>query len=130
MSLRNAGAHVGGQLVYLSPLVAWLAIVAGRTAWRDRGDAVGALLAAALLVPLAPLVAIALWSRVAEPHWIAPALLALVPAAARARVAPPRRLVVTAATLAGVMVVAVHAWALVPSLERLAPADADPPASI
>jgi hypothetical protein len=126
LSLRNAGALVGGQLLYLSPGIAWLAILAGRTAWRDRGDAVGALLGAAFLVPLAPLLALCLWSRVAEPHWIAPALLALVPAAARARGVPSRRLFVAAAAVAGVMVAGVHAWALVPAAIRLTPADADP----
>ncbi len=126
LSLRNAGALVGGQLVYLSPLVAWLAVLATRAAWRDRSDAVGSLLVATFLVPLAPLVALCLWSRVAEPHWIAPALLALVPAAARAKVAPPRRLLLAAAALASVMVAAVHAWVLVPQMARLAPADADP----
>jgi len=126
LSLRNAGALVGGQLVYLSPIVAWLAVLAARAAWRERSDAVGALLVATFLVPLAPLVALCLWSRVAEPHWIAPALLALVPAAARSKVALSRRLVVAAAALAGVMVAAVHVWALVPEAAHLAPADADP----
>jgi hypothetical protein len=122
VSLRNAGALVGGQLAYLSPLTAWLAARTGRDLWRGRGDAVGSLLAACCFVPLAALVPLCLWSRVAEPHWIAPALLALAPAGARAPAAPPRRLVVASSAIGGALVAAVHAWVLVPSLVRLAPA--------
>jgi hypothetical protein len=126
LSLRNVGALVGGQLVYLSPLVALLAVFAVRACWRGRGDAIGRLLLTSFLVPLVPLVALCLWSPVAEPHWIAPALLSLVPAAARAPAAASRRLVIASVALAGVMVAAVHAWALVPAAARLAPEDSDP----
>ncbi|MDP9150622.1 MAG: hypothetical protein M3O36_11880, partial [Myxococcota bacterium] len=70
---------------------------------------------------LAILAPLCLWSRVAEPHWIAPALLPLVPAAARAEVAPPTRLLRAALAVAATMVVSLHAWVLVPSLLRLAP---------
>lgn len=125
-SLRNVGAVIGGQLVYLSPLVAVLVVLAFRETWRSRGDAVGRLLLACTLVPLAVLLPLCLWSRVAEPHWIAPALLAIVPAAARAQRVPPRRLVVASAALGGLIVAGVHAWALVPSAVRLAPASSDP----
>ncbi len=120
-SLRNAAALVGGQLAYLSPLVAWLAALAGRSLWRDRHDGVGSLLFACCVLPLATLVPLCLWSRVAEPHWIAPALLALAPAAARASAAPSKRLVVAACGLAASMAAVVHAWVLVPALVRLAP---------
>lgn len=126
LSLRNLGAVLGGQLVYLSPLVAVLAVLALREQWRARGDAVGRLLLASTLVPLAVLLPLCLWSRVAEPHWIAPALLALVPAAARAQHAPSRRLVVASAALGGLIVAAAHAWTLVPAAIRLAPASYDP----
>jgi hypothetical protein len=125
LSLRNAAVLVGGQLVYLSPLVAVLVVLAAREAWRSRGDVVGALLLASFAVPLVVLVPLCLWSRVAEPHWIAPALLALVPAAARADPGPPRRLVIASCALAGSIVVAVHAWVLFPGLLRLAPATYD-----
>ena len=120
-SLRNAGALVGGQLVYLSPLVAAMAVLAGRVLRRERADAVGSLLFACCAVPLAALVPLCLWSRVAEPHWIAPALLALAPAAARARRAPSRRLVGASCALAASMTAAGYAWVLAPSLLRLAP---------
>jgi len=125
VSLRNVAALLGGQLAYLSPLVAVLAWLAAREAWRARADPVGRLLLASFLVPLAVLVPLCAWSRVAEPHWLAPALLGLVPAAARATVAPPRRLVVAATVLGGAMVVAAHAWVLAPGALRLAPASYD-----
>ncbi len=125
-SLRNAGALVAGQIVYLSPLVAVLAALAARELWRGRRDAVGALLLASSVAPLAVLAPLCLWSRVAEPHWIGPGLLALTPAAARAELGPPRRLLLWAGGVAAAMVLLVHAWVLVPSLLRLAPASYDP----
>jgi hypothetical protein len=120
-SLRNVGALLGGQLAYLSPLVAWLAARAVRDLWRDRRDAVGALLLACCAVPCSLLVPLCLWSRVAEPHWIAPGLLALAPAASRASRAPSRALVLASCGLAAAMVAAVHAWVLAPTLLRLVP---------
>jgi hypothetical protein len=59
---------------------------------------------------------------VAEPHWLAPALLSLVPAVARSAEGPSRRIVVRAAVLAAAMTAAAYAWVLVPSLVKLAPA--------
>jgi len=126
LSLRNAGALMGGQLLYLSPLIAWLAALAAREAWRGRGDAVGQLLGWSFAVPAATLLPLCLWSRVAEPHWLAPALLALVVAAARAPGAPSRGLVIASCGMAAVLVAAVHAWVLVPSAVLLAPASYDP----
>jgi hypothetical protein len=126
VSLRNAGAVLGGQLIYLSPLVVVLVVLAAREAWRGRRDAVGMMLLSSFVVPMAVLLPLCLWSRVAEPHWIAPALLALGPAAARAPAAPSRRLVVAASTLAAAIVGAVHAWVLIPEAVRLAPKAFDP----
>ncbi len=78
LSLRNAGALVGGQALYLSPLFAIAAFLLARDLWqRRREDSTAVLLASATFIPLAFLSALCLWSRVAEPHWIAPALLAL-----------------------------------------------------
>ncbi len=124
-SLRNLGGLVGGQLAYLSPLVAILAMVAARASWRGRGDAVGALLFACFVLPATALVLLCSWSRVAEPHWLAPAMLALVPAMARAPAVPSRRLVLASAALAAVFVAIVYAWVLVPESVRLAPASYD-----
>jgi hypothetical protein len=125
-SLRNLGALAGGQLVYLSPLVAVLAVRAAWTLWRDRAkDPAAVLLWWSAAIPAAVLAPLCLWSRVAEPHWMAPALLALVPAAARAAPAPPRRLVIGAVATGAAMIGAVYAWVLVPSLLRFAPASYD-----
>jgi hypothetical protein len=126
LSLRNLGSLIGGQLAYLSPLTALLALRAARVAWDGRSDAVGILLITSCIVPATMLVPLVLWSRVAEPHWIAPALLGLVPAMARAPDPAPRRLVVAAGATAGAMVAAVHAWVLVPAAVRLAPDSYDP----
>jgi Dolichyl-phosphate-mannose-protein mannosyltransferase len=125
LSLRNAAALVGGQLAYLSPVVAYLVVLAARAVWRGRGDATGTLLLAASAIPGAVLVALTLWSPVAEPHWVAPAMLALAAAIARAPAAPSKRLVVVAATVAGLCVAAVHAWVLVPQALRIAPRSYD-----
>jgi hypothetical protein len=126
LSLRNAGALLGGQLIYLSPLVALLAGLAAREAWRGRGDAVGRLLWSCFVVPGAALAALCLWSRVAEPHWMAPAFLGLVVAAARAPSAPSRRFVEASCGLAGALVAGVHLWVLAPAAIRLAPESYDP----
>ena len=126
LSLRNGGALLGGQLLYLSPIVAVLAVKAVGAAFRARNaDAVGALLWIAFAAPAAVLVPLCLWSPVAEPHWIAPALLALMPAAARTTSPPSRRLVVQATALAAVLSALVYAWVLVPSAVRLAPGTYD-----
>ncbi len=127
VSLRNAAALIGGQLAYLSPLTAIAAGIAARALWCERrDDPVAALLWACAVIPAAALVPLCLWSRVAEPHWIAPALLALVPAAARSPRPPSRRLLAGATALGAAMVAAVHAWVLSPQALRLAPASYDP----
>ncbi len=126
LSLRNAGALLGGQLLYLSPGVALLGVQTFRSLWRDRRDPVGTLLFLACVVPAAVLVPLCLWSRVAEPHWVTPALLALVAAGARRRDPPPARRVVAAMAFAATMVVAVYAWTLIPTAVRLAPSSWDP----
>jgi hypothetical protein len=125
-SLRNAFALVAGQLVYLSPGVAALAVPAFRQLWARRTDAVGALLLSACAVPGALLALLCLWSRVAEPHWVAPALLPLVPAYCRGPTGPPSKWGIAAVGLAGAMVFAVYGWALVPAAVRLAPSSYDP----
>ncbi len=125
-SLRNAAALLGGQLLYLSPGVALVGAGSLRALWLDRRDAVGTLLFSACVLPASVLVPLCLWSRVAEPHWVTPALLALVPAAARAREATSAPRLIAAMGLAGAMVVAVYTWALVPAAVRLAPSSWDP----
>ncbi len=125
-SARNAAALLGGQALYLSPGVALMGIPAARSLWRDRRDPIGTLLFSACVVPAAALVPLCLWSRVAEPHWVTPALLALVAASARGTDPPSARQLIAAATLAGAMVVAVYAWALIPAAVRLPSRSWDP----
>jgi hypothetical protein len=130
LSFRNAAALLLGQLVYLSPLVAVAAAVVARDLWKERGaDATSQLLANATFVPLVILLPLCLWSRVAEPHWIAPALLALPIHAARRRTdgqmllgkALARASIATAAALS----LGVHAWVLLPGLLAWMPASYD-----
>ncbi len=126
VSLRNLGALLGGQLLYLSPVIAVLAGFGARAAWRGRADPVGMLLLLAFAMPLGVLLPLALWSRVAEPHWVAPALLSLAPALAREAAGPSRRLVIAAAATGGAMVVAAHVWVLAPGMLRFVPASYEP----
>jgi hypothetical protein len=122
VSLRNLGALVGGQLAYLSPVMAVAAALVARDLWRERRqDVVATLLANAFVVPLALLVPLCLWSRVAEPHWVAPALLALPLAYARRGTVLPRRLGAWAVGVAAAISVAIHAWVLFPSLAATLP---------
>jgi hypothetical protein len=101
-------------------------------------------LGAAAIVPLVGLVPLALWSRASEPHWIAPALLAL-PLLHAVRITrrakhedaieePPyfasRALGAGAVVTAFAMTIAVHAWVLVPDAMRLWPASAPPRGNI
>ncbi len=78
LSFRNLGALLGGQLAYVSPPFLIGAVYLARDLWRRRAeDLVSRLLFFACVVPAVPLILLCLWSRVAEPHWLAPAYLAL-----------------------------------------------------
>lgn len=129
-SLRNLGALVGGQLLYASPLFAvalvWIFLDLKK---RRDDDAISKLLWRASVLPMVALGLLTLVSRVAEPHWMAPAFLALVMHFARnygdiTRIS--RRFSRVAVGVALAMVVAVHAWVLSPALVRLAPKSLDP----
>ena len=127
IALRNAGALIGGQLAYLSPLFAVLAVLAALDLVHGRArDSISRLLFCAFAVPLLPLVALCLWSPVAEPHWIAPALLVLPLHVARR--APEivgwlgsRRVFLAALGIAATLTLGVHAWVLIPASARLRP---------
>jgi len=130
VALRNVGTLLGGQLAYLSPIFALFAILAARDLVRERSrDALSRLLFLAFAVPVVPLLALCLWSPVAEPHWIAPALLVLPLHAAR-RIGSgniaSRRGFIAATSLAAVLTLVAHAWVLIPQSARLLPASADP----
>jgi hypothetical protein len=121
LSLRNVGVFVGGQLGYVSPLLFALAMVVARELTRRRfDDATSALLFFAFAIPGAALAVLMLWSRVAEPHWLAPALLALPVAGAVEPPRAPRWLLPAGAVLGLAMIVFVHAWVLAPGSFRFA----------
>jgi hypothetical protein len=126
LSLRNLGALLGGQLVYVSPVLVVIAVIVARDLVRHRrDDAIARLLFWTFALPLVPLVAFCLWSRVAEPHWIAPPLLALPIHAARRALTISRKLVVAGVITGLALAGAVYAWVLSPSLLRYAPASYD-----
>ncbi|HEU4406473.1 MAG TPA: glycosyltransferase family 39 protein [Polyangiaceae bacterium] len=119
LSLRNLGAFVGGQLAYVSPPLlagAWLAARSLRA--RAPRDPTDRWLYNATIVPAFALGALCLWSRVAEPHWFAPALLALPLAEARAPSAPGR-LARAALGVGLALSLFVHAWVLTDLAPRL-----------
>lgn len=135
LAFRNLAALAGGQLVYLSPLVACLAVLVAVDLVRRRtDDVVSTILFHSFALPIVPLAILCVWSPVAEPHWLAPPLLALpVHAARRAGTAVPfsrRRLVTSACALAATMTGLAHAWVLVPASARLLPAGVDPKVDI
>jgi hypothetical protein len=129
LSLRNLGALIGGQLLYLSPVMAVGAALVAVDLWKTRRqDLATTLLANALVAPLALLVPLCLWSRVAEPHWVAPAMLALPLHYAR-RVTGghpvlPRRIGALALGLGAGVSLFIHAWVLAPGLAAIVPASA------
>ncbi len=135
LSLRNLGAVLGGQLVYVSPLLLVLVVWLARDLYRARKrDATSALLFWSFAVPIAGLLPLCLWSRVAEPHWLAPPLLALplhaartgVPVVQGGEVRPRwRKLTVGAGALGLALTLGVYAWVLSPSLLTLAPRSYD-----
>lgn len=133
LALGNLGALVGGQLLYLSPVFAVVLVLVARALFRDRArDATSLLLFHAFAIPIVPLVVLCVWSRVAEPHWIAPALLVLPIGAARlASFDPPvvvtsRRLFLAGAGVAATLTIVAHAWVLLPASASLLPKAADP----
>jgi hypothetical protein len=63
---------------------------------------------------------------VAEPHWIAPALLALVIYGAVRPHVSSERLMISAIAMGFAFIGAAHAWVLVPASARLLPESADP----
>lgn len=130
VALRNVGALLGGQLVYLSPVIAFAVVVLARDLYRRRGeDTASRVLWASFAIPLLPLLAFCLWSPVAEPHWIAPALLALPIHAAR-RAVLSARLVKVALGVATAFTAVTYAWVLIPESAKLVPASVDPKVDI
>jgi len=143
ISLRNVLAVALGQLAYVSPVLLFAAWLVARHLLRPRkgpgadpreaaGDPVEGLLLFAFALPLAALLAFSIWSPVAEPHWLAPPLLALAIHAARTRTPAllSRRLVGWSLATGFALSAAAHAWVLVPAAARLRPDSVDARADI
>ena len=85
-SLRNVGALLGGQVLYVGPLVLLLMGLAVRLHVTSEGDANRRRAGNLLLATAAPVLLLtyllACWSKVAEPHWPAAGYLPLYPLAA------------------------------------------------
>jgi hypothetical protein len=119
LSLRNLGALVGGQMLYVGPPMLLGAALVMRDLWRRRqGDAVTGLIASVTLAS-APLIVLTLVSRVAEPHWLAPIFLALPIALALRPTTVSPRLAASAMWFGAITIPFVHAWVLLPLGPRL-----------
>jgi hypothetical protein len=122
-SLRNVGALVGGQLLYVTPPLLLAAFVIARDLHRRRRDDAPSRLLWSLTVANLPLVLLCCVSRVAEPHWVAPLYLALpLHLARRSPESPPLvpTAVARAAVATSIVVLALaHAWVLLPVGPRL-----------
>ncbi len=78
-TLRNVGALIGGQLLYVTPFVLFGAVLVARDLVRThrQDGAAGKLLLHATWLPAVVLSVLMVLSKVAEPHWLAPAYVAL-----------------------------------------------------
>lgn len=103
VSMRNVAALAGGQLLYVTPPFLVAAYQVFRHLLARTDDSVDRLLLLTAVVPGIPLVVLCSWSRVAEPHWLAPAYLSLAVGAARVRTLSPR--VVRSAVATGLVAV-------------------------
>jgi hypothetical protein len=113
-SLRNLGLLLGGQLAYVTPPFLVGALLVLRHLWRHRrDDEVSRLLWLSTVVVGIPLLGLCAWSRVAEPHWLAPAYLPLALHLSRCRVVGKRLAVGSLVTGAAVTILA-WAWVSTP----------------
>lgn len=126
IALKNIGAVFGGQLLYLSPVIAVLAVIVARDLIRHRNDDdASKVLFATFAIPLLPLALLSIWSPVAEPHWLAPPLLALpIHAARRATLVKPR-LGMIALGVGALFSALVYLWVLIPDMSKLRPESVD-----
>lgn len=108
ISLRNLGALIGGQVLYVTPPF----LLAGYYVLRrlDPQDPTQALLLRATWIPALPLIGLCLWSKVAEPHWIGPCYLGLCLAASRLPDALGRKVRVACAGTGGLAIILAALW--------------------
>lgn len=119
VAFRNLGVLLGGQLLYLSPGIVFVIVLLVRDLWKNRAEY--PLLFWTFAIPFVPLVVLCIWSRVAEPHWLAPAFLSLALYAAIRPELISRRVYIAATSIAGVITVAAHAYVLIPESAKLVP---------
>ncbi len=127
-SARNLGALVGGQLLYLSPVMCLLALWTFRHLHiTRRRDAISTLLWSVTIATL-PLMVLCLLSRVAEPHWPAPCFLALPLHFARQAEDLSHQLSrkwrSAALVVAAAFTLVVHLWVLLPIAPWITPSAA------
>jgi hypothetical protein len=109
-SLRNVLHVAGGQLLYVTPPFLWAAYLLARELYRRvDADAVDRLLQWTSAVAFVPLLIFCLYSRVAEPHWLAPAYLGVALHFARTNVVR-RWLARTALVVGSLMALTGWAW--------------------
>ena len=126
VALKNIGAVFGGQLLYLSPVIAFMVVLIARDLIRHRNDDdASKVLFATFAIPIIPLALLSIWSPVAEPHWLAPPLLALpIHAARRATILKPRLLMI-GIPIAAAFTALVYLWVLIPDVSKLRPSSVD-----
>ncbi|MCP4677271.1 MAG: glycosyltransferase family 39 protein [Deltaproteobacteria bacterium] len=127
LGLRNAGALIGGQLLYVGPLTLPLLVWAAVYFWKNRSDhPQSRVLLAASFPALCATYLLVLWSKVAEPHWPAAGYLPLFAAAGGLIVKTERRAKMLARVAIGfglVGLVTLHIVVLTPLVPMLAPKD-------
>ncbi len=118
-SLRNLGALLGGQLLYIGPLMLPLLVWAAFELWRRRSSPTQLVLIAASLPTLLFTFGLVLWSQVAEPHWPAAGYLPLFIAAGNLAAHTSTRgktLARFAIGFGGIALILMHVLVLTPAL--------------
>lgn len=124
-SFAGAGRSLGGQFVYLSPILAGLLLSLLVPLWKRRAESAQAqLLMLTTFVPGVPLLLYGLVSPRAEPHWLAPAWIA-VGLFATLHATWKSKVFVPALALSGALSLGVYAWVLSPEAAKLLPKSVD-----
>ena len=124
-SLTGAARSIFGQFAYLSPVLAVLLMMLLVPMWKRRTESAKAqLLVLATFVPGVPLLLYGLISPRAEPHWLAPAWIAVGLFATMHATWRPKVLV-PGIILSGVLSLGVYAYVLAPDAPKLLPKSAD-----
>ncbi len=126
-SFRNLGALIGGQLLYMGPLALGLMGFAAVHIFKKRKKNLGSMVLLAASAPALVLTyLLALWSRVAEPHWPAVAYIPLFVAAGGLATQSERaaKFAKASAIFGVIALAALHVAVLTPLLPAVTPEDA------